>query len=155
MKKRLLTLALVCLALTLAGTASAAKPEPVGDRLSIFDSGSQEWPAGTPFHIMHGWQIDPSDGYPISRFWFEMEIDGDAAEPDYIERVYVRGEDEPLRQRSVFNFPEGMTGYHEFNGHWFAPCGYAVDHDLYPGPCDGRFDPIEAKTEFVQVTFTP
>lgn len=148
----LLTIAVL---LPLAGTVCATKPEPIGDPLSIFESGYQEFPAGSPFHIKHGFSIDPSEGYPISKFWFELEIDGQLIEPDYIDRFYVPGDDDPLYQRSVYNFPDGMTGTHGFSGHWFAPCQWAVDYGLDPGPCDGRFDPVEIKTTWVEVTFVP
>lgn len=155
MKKLLWTLLMVGMILPVTFPASAAKPEPIGDRINIFESGNQSFTPETPFHIAHGWSIDPRMGYPIARFSFELEIDGVSVEADFVETEFFHGADDPLRRLWVHNFPGGMTGEVEFTGRWFAPCQYAVDYGGYPGPCPDPIEVVEAKTTVVQVTFTP
>jgi hypothetical protein len=47
-----------------------------------------------------------------------------------------------------------MTGVQLFNGHWFAPCPWAVDNGFYEGPCLNPGEIVEAWTTLVEVTFT-
>jgi predicted GH43/DUF377 family glycosyl hydrolase len=118
-----------------------------GERLAIFESGSQTFPANMPFHVAHGWQLDfPTQDYDL--FNFELEIDGVNQEIAFIE-TYFDDSDPPLLSKiSVFNFPQGMTGTHIFNGHWIGPC-YVFDDDC--------LDPLELwmSTSEVTVTFEP
>jgi hypothetical protein len=153
MKRVLLTLLLVCMVLPMAAPASAARPAPVGDRINIYVGGSpQTFPAGAPFHIRHGWQPDPTEGWPIGLFSFELEIDGQPVEADFV--LTYRDDESRLVRQWVHNFRGGMTGDHVFTGHWLAPCLWAVDAGLYPGPCRNPGEIVEAWTTVVEVTFT-
>jgi hypothetical protein len=153
MKKLVLALLIVAMALPLAAPAGAEAPAPVGPRINIYLGGSpQTFPANEPFHIRHGWQPDPTDGYPIGLFSFELEIDGQPVEADFV--LTYRNDENLLVRQWVHNFPAGMTGIHEFTGHWFAPCPAAVDAGLYEGPCLNPGEIVEAWTTLVEVTFT-
>jgi predicted GH43/DUF377 family glycosyl hydrolase len=102
--------------------------ERTGDPLSVFESGSQTFPASTPFHIAHGWWLDfPAENEEL--FTFELEVDGVYATLDFIETTIDESTDPPtIYKYFVFNFPEGMTGTHIFEGHWLSPC-YATQDD--------------------------
>jgi hypothetical protein len=119
-----------------------------GERLSVYESGSQTFPANTPFHVAHGWRHD----FPLENvelFDFELEVNGVYQLVDFVESTIDQSSDpHTLTKHSVFNFPEGMTGTHTFNGHWIAPC-YAFFDD-----CDDPFEIWESVTE-VLVTFAP
>jgi hypothetical protein len=133
----------------------ATLPEPIGAEISIWESGSQVFAANTPFHIDHGWQVDPTTGYPIGKFLFVLEIYGSRVEPDYVHTTFVRGTDEPLQRLWVYNFPDGMSGSQEFTGHWFAPCGYVVEYGEYQEDCPDPFTIVEARVSTVEVEFGP
>jgi hypothetical protein len=149
MKKLVLALLVVGMALPLAAPAGAAGPEPIGDRINIYVGGSpQTFSAGAPFHIRHGWQPDPTAGLPIGLFSFELEMDGQAVDADFV--LTYRDDEGRLVRQWVHNFPAGMTGVHTFTGHWFAPsCPWAVDE----GPCRNPGEIVEAWTSEVVVTF--
>ncbi len=154
MKKLLLVLLVVGMALPLAAPASAAEPEPIGDRINIYapegyPPSPQTFSAGAPFHIRHGWQPDPTNGYPIGLFSFELEMDGQPVQTDFV--LTYRDDENRLVRQWVHNFPAGMTGEHVFTGHWFAPsCPWAVDE----GPCRNPGEIVEAWTTEVEVKFT-
>jgi hypothetical protein len=119
-----------------------------GERLIVVESGSQTFPANTPFHVAHGWRHD----FPLENvelFDFELEVNGVYQLVDFVESTIDQSSDpHTLTKHSVFNFPEGMTGTHTFNGHWIAPCYVFFDD------CD---DPLELWEEVseVLVTFVP
>jgi hypothetical protein len=116
--------------------------ERARERLNIFYSGSQDFPAETPFHIAHGWTTDATEEH-LELFDFQLQVDSAYRKEDFVEMR--PGE----HITYVFNFPEGMTGIHVFTGHWFAPCR-AVDED-----CTNPDQVIETGTSNVEVTFTP
>ena len=95
-----------------------SQQQRVGDRLFIYDSGSQTFPADTPFHIVHGWRMDPAEEEP-ELFKFQLEVDGVYREEDFIETKPVENGVDRL---FVFNFPEGKTGIHVFTGQWQTSC---------------------------------
>ena len=120
--------------------------EKTGQRLDIFESGSQTFPASTPFHIVHGWKLDLGDDQ-VDLFDFQVSVDGVYRELDFIEAYVDTNLDPPvLTRRFVYNFPEGMTGTHLFIGHWIAPC-YAFYDD-----CEDP-DELYELISIVDVTF--
>jgi hypothetical protein len=148
MKKTAVLLILAAIFL-MAGSASAQGKERVGDRLGIYYSGEQTFPAGVPFYIAHGWVLDPTQG-PPGKYVFQLEVDGVSREADFIETSVDRSTaPEFLSWRFVFNFPEGMSDVHTFTGHWLVPCGSLSDS------CANPVQLIEARTSTVTVTFEP
>jgi hypothetical protein len=117
----------------------------VGEHLFIYYSGAQTFPADTPFHIVHGWRMDPVEEEP-ELFKFQLEVDGVYREEDFIETKPV---ETGVDRLFVFNFSEGMTGFHIFTGHWFAPCRVIYEQ------CGDPNEIFESRTSIVEVTFIP
>ncbi|MGE5124443.1 MAG: hypothetical protein ACM3H7_07985 [Acidobacteriaceae bacterium] len=143
-----LILALLSLAIP---SPVSAHNEPVGDRISLYYP-QVDFPAGTPFHIFHGW-VQTSDDEAIGIFDFTLEVDGDLRSEDFKQFSAESGEPDLLRRLWVYNFPEGMTGMHTFTGHWYAPCQYAVDWLGYPGPCATANEKVETNSRTTIVNF--
>ena len=145
MKKTTLILLLIAM-LVLAAPVSAHGKQRVGERIGVFYDGAQTFPAGEPFHIVHGFVIAPNDG-PPGRYLFQLEVDGVLQEgfletavdrsvlPEFLSRVYV------------YNFPQGMNGVHTFTGHWLQPCSSVSDSCAKPNQL------IETRTTVVEVSF--
>ncbi|HSO14218.1 MAG TPA: hypothetical protein VLT51_17705, partial [Anaerolineales bacterium] len=64
MKKYLLlvTILLALSLLVMASPVTAARNEPIGDRINILAVYPTTFPAGAPFHIRHGWIQSSEDG---------------------------------------------------------------------------------------------
>lgn len=116
--------------------------QKVGERLNIYDSGSQTFPAGSSFHIVHGWTFDSLEERP-ELFDFQLQVDGVYREENIIE---MRPGESRLY---VFNFPAGMTGMHTLTGHWLLPC-WAISEE-----CTDPDQILETYTSNVLVTFIP
>lgn len=156
MKKRFLfvtILMLVALLATVTPVAADARG-PVGDRINLFLGPSQEFPAGEPFYIQHGW-IQPSTDDAIGVFDFKLDVDGVFVQEDFKKFSAVSGDPDMLYRLWLYNFPQGMTGTHAFTGHWLAPCQYAVDELGYAGPCATPNAKVETGARTVIVTFVP
>jgi hypothetical protein len=155
MKKNLFFLMLIGI-LVMAVPVAAKGKEPVGEKISVFPPGTpSEFPAGAPFHISHGWLLDPGEG-PPGRFDFDLEVDGVLRDEDFVSRTVDRsGVSESLLWIWVHNFPDGMTGTHTFTGRWLAPCQYAVDNMGFPGPCSMPNAKVEVLSNSLTVTFLP
>lgn len=148
MKKTAVILILAAI-LLMAAPVSARGKERVGDRLNIFISGTQTFPAGAPFHIVHGWLLAPAQG-PPGKYVFKLEVDGVFREADFVEMEVDRSiSPEFLGRRFVFNFPQGMSGEHTFTGHWWVPCR-SVSED-----CTKPNQLVESRTSTVEVNFEP
>lgn len=118
-KRLLILISALVLALLITAPVLAGEHEPTGERINIFDSGYQTYPAGEPFHIFHSWI---TDSIPGQKF-FELEVDGVYLKPTYVEFYTEVYEHVACHYRIYyFNFPEGMTGTHVFKGHWILPC---------------------------------
>jgi hypothetical protein len=134
MKKTVL-LIIVLVALLLATPALAREKEPTGDRIIIHPMNApptQDYPAETPFYIAHGWIEIPPHAVP-GQVFFELELDGVIVKPTYVEHTTVVGEYGPspfFDKTWFFNFPEGLTGQHIFEGHWIGPCFVALYYGL-------------------------
>ena len=144
---------IVALLVTTIPSVASAHTGLVGERIFVYD-GSIEFPAGTPFHIFHGW-VQTSDDEAIGIFGFELEIDGVLQGEDFKMFSADSGNPDTLWRLWAYNFPDGMTGTHTFTGHWYAPCQYAVDWLDYPGPCATPNAKVENKTRTLVVTFVP
>ncbi len=146
MKKIVVFLILTTL-LVMAAPVSARSKERVGERLNIFVSGSQTFPMEDPFHIAHGWILDPSEA-PLGLFTFQLEVDGVIQGEDFTD-IYAAHDTSPefLYKIFVYNFPGGMTGEHIFTGHWFVPCQAVYDD------CERLNELVETHTSTVYVTF--
>lgn len=159
MRKTIFIVLLIMLTiLVVTAPATAARPEPVGARLSIFPGAEDfTFPAGEPFNISHGWSFAPPEDIPGSGLGFELWVDGVFHEPDIVYRAATPdGSEGPsLAWWWVHNFPEGMTGAHTFTGEWFASCSYAVKSGQYAGPCSAPNEKVVLNTNVVEVTFLP
>lgn len=147
----LLILTLIFLAIP---SGASAHNEMVGERIGVFYDGSTDFPAGTPFHIWHGW-VQTSEDEAIGIFDFELEIDGVFQGEDFKMFTTDSGDPDILWRRWVYNFTDGMSGTHTFTGHWYAPCQYAVDWLDYQGPCATPNQKVETNTRMLVVTFIP
>lgn len=143
--KRVRVLILVLTILLIAVPVSAAKPERIGERINILIGDPVEYPAGEPFHIAHGWGEQPLKDAPPGQYDFELFVDGEFVDQDYVEREVTKTDDGPVMQIVwVHNHPEGLdAGNHTFVGHWYLPCGYAVDNGFPVEPCDKVNKPVE------------
>lgn len=154
-KQSLFVTVLVLVALLVIVTPVAADArDPVGGRINLFLGPTQEFPAGEPFYIQHGWVQPPTDG-AIGLFDFRLDVDGVFVQEDFKKFSAVSGDPNMLWRLWLYNFPEGLTGTHTFTGHWYAPCQYAVNNLLYPGPCATPNAKVETGTLTVTVTFVP
>lgn len=145
---------LICaiLVLMMVSPVQAARHVPIGDQINIYESGSQEFEAGKPFYISHGWiEVE----YAFGRFDFRLEVDDVFVEESYVDRTVIFIEDEPyLDMFWVYNFPDGMTETHTFKGHWYYPCLVALADGLTT-ECSNDAAFFEAHTTEVTITFTP
>jgi hypothetical protein len=104
------------LALTMIGTALAAPPSTrTGDRINLLFSTPETYPAGTAFHIQHGWCA--IERTPPGRYRFDLFLNG--------ERVRLRVDATERHPGCLWikwyvaNFPGGLpAGDHEFRGVW-------------------------------------
>jgi len=155
MKARLSILVLIAVLVLAVPTAVADRPQPTGERISIYPPDPDTFQAGEPFYIAHGWRNDPTWGIPLGRFDFQVEVDGIYRDADFFvtERV-LDGEVWKIQRLWVYNFPDGMpAGEVTFIGHWLAPCQAAVDYHYYPGPCAKSNEIVEPYTDPLTVTF--
>lgn len=110
----------IMLLLTSVGGAAAANRERVGDRISLFDPPAT-YPAATAFHIWHGFSFERDVDRGYGRYEFQLEVDGVTVAADFFDvDVSDRG---TVSKVWVFNFPDGLSGTHDFTGHWITPGG--------------------------------
>ena len=154
MKKRSITLnilLIIAMVSLVAATGASAGNEPVGERINLYQE-SIEFPAETPFHIMHGW-VQTSEDEAIGIFDFELEVDGVLQTEDIKLFSADSGSPDILWRLFLYNFADGMTGAHTFTGHWYAPCQYAVDNLNYSGLCATPNEKVETNSRTLEVTF--
>lgn len=143
MKKLILVLSIVVVLIAVT-PAMASQKEPVGERLGWE---VDEYPENTPFHMGHGWLFGtPPFEEPKGLFSFSMELDGEIIKPDfYLNYDLETGQ---LVRLYFFNFPEGMTGTHEFIGHYYGPCYQYFEE------CEFPYRSVEVNTTYQTITFT-
>ena len=120
----------------------------VGDRLDL-SLGDQSFPASTPFNIAHGIGFGSTDN-TIGLDTLVLDLDGTPLTADFVRWFSIHG-DGTVVEYWYWNFPDGLTGTHEFTRHYFGPC------DNISVPCDGNRinTPVEFLTLSAVVTFTP
>jgi hypothetical protein len=107
----------------------AASKQPTGNRINLF-GGDQSYPASTAFHIRDGWLFpDPTTVDAVGKYTFTLDVDGTPRAPDF--KTSETLNDGSLFKLWWFNFPTGMTGTHNFVGHFLGPCGGSY-------PCNGQ-----------------
>jgi hypothetical protein len=143
--KKVRILIVVLAILLIAIPVSAAKLERVGERINIFSAEPDEYEAREPFHIVHGWGQQPLKDAPPGQFDVELFVDGEFVDEDYVEREVTKTLEGPeLRIVWVHNFLDGKeVGDHDFEVHWYLPCGYAVDSGLWGGDCETPNVPVD------------
>jgi hypothetical protein len=149
--KKIVLIAMVVLMLGLAVPASAQGQEYVGDRLNLRD-GNQNFPAGVPFHIVHGigYILPGAETFGLNEV--DVEIDGVPVQEDFIDRLVEHWWDgTTLWNLWVFNFPEGMTGTHIFTLHYYCTCW--IYNGIENCPRSERNDLVETGTFEVKVKF--
>lgn len=139
------------------GPVAADQPAPVGDQISVLGGTPIEYPADTPFHVIHGWGIgvDQSLG-GAGLLDFHLWLDGGWVEPDFrvIEATPADDGGVSMNRRVLFNFDGGLpAGTYTFYGVWLAPCKFAVADGLYPGPCDRPNQQVNVLDNPLVVTF--
>jgi hypothetical protein len=146
MKKKIILAGMVvlCLALLFSTGVVLAKapPKTVGERIFLYTGGDWEFPAGQPFHIMHGfsgwYEIGEPGGPEFGLDYMIVEVDGVEQQKDYLDITWTPYPEFGLRnvlKLYIFNFPEGMTGQHEFVRRYFLTCEY-INQYLTPMECD-------------------
>jgi hypothetical protein len=150
MKKLLSILILSVLLATILATPALAKG-PVGERISLWNDATMEFAADAPFYIEHGWALEKQD-LPRGVFDFILYVDGVPVAPAY-SLTFLERDPWALYRFQGFNFPEGMTGEHTFEGSWIAPCRWAVKYGDYEGECALPNEPVESKHSTVTITF--
>lgn len=109
----------IVLLLTSAGGAVATSKVRVGDRISLL-APPATYPAATAFHIWHGFAFDEGTK-ELGKYAFVLDVDGVQRAADFFEITLL---DRRLISKVwVFNFPNGLTGTHTFEGHWITPAG--------------------------------
>jgi hypothetical protein len=153
MKTRLSVLILIAV-LVLTVPVSAKEHEPIGGRINLLLGAPTVYDAGEPFHILHGWWLDPEWEHPIGLWSFELKVDGNPMEEDFVTRWADPASPLILYRLWVYNFPDGMPeGTVTFTGHWYGPCQAGVDTGLISGPCANRNEIMEFLTDSLTVTF--
>lgn len=147
---------LVALVSVLAPNANAKPKERIGTRIHLFGGGLQAFPAGEPFHIAHGWQLETGDeAFAQGKYGFALAVDGvEMRHNAYDATDVVHPELGPLQARNwIYNFPHGMTGTHTFTGRWFGPCKSLVEGGFYAGPCKKPTQVVSAAPLTITVRF--
>lgn len=165
MRRRLvvtMVLAVGLLGMMIAPVAAKPLDKPVGVGVNLFmqpPAPPTVLEAGEAFHVLHGWQIDPSESTSIGQLDFRLDIDGVDQGKGKLLTIGVGVENPDIflgkgvMSRSwLYNFEDGLdTGTYLFTGHWFAPCRPSLEFG-YPGPCGTPNEPIEALTVSLVVT---
>src|SRR2546426_4386273 len=91
--------------LLLAVPAAADSPKvPVGEKINVLLGSPTTFPAGTPFHIRHGWGLAPAD-QAIGIWSFRLDVDGVPRDPDFVLRstdpVPSTGYEYPIPNRAL------------------------------------------------------
>lgn len=148
MKRLLVLLTLMMLAIALIPGVAAAAPPRVGQRLNLYPCGwdqdltsprpcilpfpdpedpespAEPFPANTPFHISGGYSAEPGEALRPGQFDFRLFVDGrEMAGP--IDISWTKDEasgERLLYEARIFNFRKGLpAGEHEFFGIWTQP----------------------------------
>jgi hypothetical protein len=139
MKKKLFMASMLVLFLMLAFSTSVAladkMPKTVGERIYLNDTPDNPdfpYPAGDPFHVIHGfvayYQINEPIGNGVALSKMTLEVDGELVEPDTIEYDWAAYPQYDIGWKVVvklytFNFPEGLSsGEHTFVRRYFFTC---------------------------------
>lgn len=163
--KKVLAAAVAALSVLLPASSSPAMTkDTTGPRINVLTGTPTTFPAGQPFFIRHGWSPFPELIQPpaIGQYGFTLEVDGVQRAADFEIRDAIPPPQTGFELKNpilvhlwVFNFPAGMTGTHSFTGHWFRPCGAAVEFNDYPLPCRTSSAQVLEESHSLTVTFTP
>jgi hypothetical protein len=146
--------------LVFAIPAAAVPRARIGQRINVLLGTPTTFPANQPFHVAHGWigfLHEPQQDHfqAIGKFAFRLELDGQAVEPDFVDRWVS---EDTLHSSWVHNFPTGLSaGPHTFNGYFTGPCKVLVSVGYNPGPCPKQNEVILAggAPATLTVEFTP
>lgn len=163
MKKLLPLILALIFVITIITPVAADKPLPTGEQISLFsDVEFITYPANTPFHIKHGFLAGPRGDEecqkPPTYQWgvsdFQLEMDGKYLSHELVEQLTVPCKGPVIHGRWwVYNFPNGLTGIHQFTGHWILGCKAAIESGYIPGPCDGMGEEVEILNKTLTIEF--
>jgi hypothetical protein len=153
MKRSLAAILAGAALIVVAAPAAAGPQERVGSRINVLFGNPTTYPAGQPFHVAHGWSIDPQQGL-LGKWNFALEVDGVPMRSDFVERNWF--EDPEFGRLTtrfwVYNFPSGLPGgTHTLTGRWQGPCRHAPDGT----ECSRPSEVVDMLVRSVTVTFTP
>lgn len=146
MKKTILIVFLA--ALLLATPALALDRVRIGERINVSALTPDTFPAGEPFHIVHGWT-----GMPAVPFGFYLYLDGQFVPYTFIEKEILLEDPLTISRLWVHNFMDGLEGEHVFTGKWWLACSYAVEIGYFEGPCPDPKAPVVVQTRELAVDF--
>ena len=148
-----ITIVLLVMLFVLATPALADPRQLVGERINVNLGDPTEYPADTPFFVIHGSGTDAPGATPIAagHMGFALEVDGEYVEADWDYRSgnsAREGGPNIVWSGSAFNFPDGLpAGEHTFIGHWYVRCLHTES------PCENPMDPVDFEVHPLTVNF--
>jgi hypothetical protein len=143
----------VILALAVAALPATAEEMPEGPRIDLVAGTTTQFPADSPFHIIHGWAFTPNETIALGLADFRLEIDGNDQGMGSLQNSAI-GDGGGLVRLWLYNFHNGLPqGLHTLVGRWFLPCQNAVETGVYPGPCLTPNSPVQVFTFSRTVNF--
>ena len=143
----------VILVLAVAALPATAEEMPEGPRIDLVFGATTQFPADSPFHVIHGWGLDPSQTVAVGQADFRLEVDGIDQGRGSLQNSVI-GDGGGLVRLWLYNFHNGLPqGPHTLVGRWFLPCELAVESGVYPGPCLTPNSPVQAFTYSRTVNF--
>jgi hypothetical protein len=121
----------VALLFVVASPAGAAI-DRVGDPLNLvptcfFGAETPSADADAPFHVGHGFGLDPGDNKKIGHWTFDLWVDGVKQYSKLDVSAIGQPEGSFLERRYISNFSNGLpAGVHSFVGIWTSPDGSDV-----------------------------
>ena len=123
MKRLVVLLVLVVLAVGLIPGVAAADIPRTGSRIIILGQGDQTFSAGEPFHVRQGWTVPSPD--LLHTVDFDLFIDGrEVHGPVEVSFVDDGSGGTKVIETSIFNFRKGLPpGAYVFTGCWTDESG--------------------------------
>ena len=141
------------LLLAVAALPATAAETPEGPRINLVAGAPTQFPADSPFHVIHGWGFTPNQTVALGRADFRLEVDGIDQGRGSLQN-FAFGNAGGLTRLWLYNFHNGLPqGPHTLVGRWFLPCETAVESGLYPGPCLTPNSPVQAFSFSLTVNF--
>jgi hypothetical protein len=136
--RRLATLIGTVMLLSIMAAPAGATIEGVGDPLNLVPSCFLGAPtpsadADTPFHVGHGWIVEPSgERHKVGQWTFDLWVDGVLQRSKLDVSTNGQPHGEFLERRYISNFDSGLpVGTYTFVGVWTIPDDtYVCERDI-------------------------